>query len=72
MKRVSKKVDYSILIKKDRNVYVGYCLEIPQARGQGDTRSEAITDTKKAIKLCKSYIEDKKKNFASELITIAL
>jgi len=72
MKNVSKKEDYNILIKKDGQFYVGYCLEIPQARGQGDTKKEAITDTKKAIKLCRSYFEDKKKELASKLITVSL
>jgi predicted RNase H-like HicB family nuclease len=31
---------------------MGQCLEIPQARGQGNTKTEAIKDTKKAIKIC--------------------
>jgi len=69
---MSKKEDYNILIKKDGEFYVGYCLEIPQARGQGYTKQEAITDTKKAIKLCKSYLEDKKKDLASKLVTVSL
>jgi len=51
------------MIKKDAKYYVGYCLEIPQARGQGNTRAEAIQDTKQAIKLCKSYLENKKRIF---------
>ncbi len=72
MKNMSKKEDYNILIKKDGKFYVGYCLEIPQARGQGDTRQEAVADTKKAIILCKSYLEDKKKDLASKLITVSL
>jgi len=69
---MSKKEDYNILVKKDGGFYVGYCLEIPQARGQGDTKQEAITDTKKAIKLCKSHLEDKKKDLASKLVTVSL
>ncbi len=69
---MSKKENYNILIKKDGEFYVGYCLEIPQARGQGDTKQEAIADTKKAIKLCKSYLEDKKKDLASKLVTVSL
>jgi len=69
---MSKKEDYNILIKKDGEFYVGYCLEISQARGQGNTKQEAITDTKKAIKLCKSYLEDKKKDLASKLVTVSL
>jgi len=46
---------YSIAVKKDGKFYVGYCLEIPQARGQGNTKVEAIKDTKRAIRLCKVY-----------------
>ena len=69
---MSKKEDYNILIKKDGQFYVGYCLEIPQARGQGDTKQEAITDTKKAIRLCRSYLENQKKSMASKLITVSL
>ncbi len=69
---MGQKEDYSILIKKDGKFHVGYCLEVPQARGQGNTRQEAVTDTKKAIILCKSYLEDKKKDLASKIITVSL
>ena len=69
---MSKKEDYNILIKKDGKFFVGYCLEIPQARGQGDTKQEAISDTKKAIKLSKSYLEDKKRDLASKLVTVSI
>ena len=51
---MAERRDYNIIIKKDGKFYVGYCLEIPQARGQGNTKAEAIQDTKQAIKLCKS------------------
>ena len=53
---MSEKRDYNIIIKKDGKFYVGYCLEIPQAIGQGNTKAEATQDTKQAIKLCKSYL----------------
>jgi len=65
-----EKKDYNILIKKDEKFYAGQCLEIPQARGQGSTKAEAIEDTKKAIKLCKSYLESKKKS--SKLVTVSV
>ncbi|MGI9567116.1 MAG: type II toxin-antitoxin system HicB family antitoxin [Nitrosopumilus sp.] len=68
---VQKKQDYNIMIKKDGKFYVGYCLEIPQARGQGDTKSEAVEDTKKAIKLCRSYLQKKLKE-ASKPITVSV
>ena len=38
---MAEKREYSIAVKKDGKFYVGYCLEIPQARGQGDTKAEA-------------------------------
>jgi len=71
---VQKKQDYNIIIKKDGKFYTGYCLEIPQARGQGDTKSEAIEDTKKAIKLCRSYLQKKMKNTesSSKVITVSV
>ena len=68
---MSEKRDYSILLKKDGTFYVGQCLEIPQARGQGDTKAEAIEDTKKAIKICKAYLDNKKK-LSSTLVTVSV
>ena len=69
---MNKKEDYNILIKKDGKFYVGYCLEVPQARGQGNTKQEAIEDTKKAIKICRSYLEGRKKDLATKLVTVSL
>lgn len=65
------KKDYNIAIKKDGKFYVGYCLEIPQARGQGNTKEEAIKDTKRAIKLCRDYVEAKKKK-TTGLVTVSV
>lgn len=65
------KKEYNIAIKKDGKFYVGYCLEIPQARGQGNTKEEAIKDTKRAIKLCRDYLEAKKKK-ATGLVTVSV
>ncbi len=67
---MSEKRDYNILLKKDGKFYVGQCLEIPQARGQGDTKAEAIEDTKKAIKICKSHLESKKSS--SKIVTVSV
>lgn len=69
---MAQRQDYNIMIKKDGKFYVGYCLEIPQARGQGNTRAEAIQDTTRAIKLCKSYLESKKKSSASKVVTVSV
>lgn len=41
------KAEYHIAIKKDGEFYLGYCLEIPQARGQGKTKAEAIKDAER-------------------------
>ncbi len=68
---MTKRREYSIVIKKDGKFYVGYCLEIPQARGQGNTKADAIKDTKRAIKLCRAYLENKKKN-TSGLVTVSI
>jgi len=68
---VTKRREYSIVIKKDGKFYVGYCLEIPQARGQGNTKADAIMDTKRAIKLCRAYLENKKKT-VSGLVTVSI
>ncbi len=68
---MTKRREYSIVIKKDGKFYVGYCLEIPQARGQGNTKVEAIKNTKNVIKLCRAYLEDKRKN-ASGLVTVSI
>ncbi|MGI0045624.1 MAG: type II toxin-antitoxin system HicB family antitoxin [Nitrosotalea sp.] len=67
---MAQRRDYNIVIKKDGKFYVGYCLEIPQARGQGNTKAETIKDTKESIKLCLSYLEDKKRKSSSNLVTV--
>jgi len=67
-----QKNDYSIVIKRDGGFYTGYCLEVPQAKGQGDTRDEAIADVRKAIILCRAHIEDKRKKNKSDLVTISV
>ena len=69
---MQKMWDYNIIIQKDGKFYTGYCLEIPQAKGQGETRDEAIEDIKKAIILCRSYFEDKRKNHQLDLVTVTL
>lgn len=58
------------MVKKDGKFYIGQCLEIPQARGQGKTKTEAVEDTKKAIKLARTYLSSKKKN--TRLVTVTI
>ena len=67
-----QKESYNIMVKKDGKFYSGYCLELPQAKGQGNTRDEAIEDTKKAIILCRSYLEDKNNDPDLDLITVSI
>ena len=67
---MTEKKDYKIMVKRDGKYYVGYCLEIPQARGQGATKSQAIEDTKKAIKICRTYLN--KKTTSSNVITVSV
>lgn len=63
---------YNITVRKDGKFYTGYCLEISQAKGQGNTRDEAIEDTKKAIVLCLSYLKDKKNDPELDLVTVSI
>lgn len=63
--------EYNIAVKRDGKFYVGYCLEIPRERGQGNTKEEAVKDTKHAIKLCREYLEIKKRN-TKGLITVSV
>lgn len=69
---MAQRRDYNIMVKKDDKFYVGYCIEIPQAKGQGSTKSEAIDNTKKAIKLCLSYLADRKRKSSSKLVTVSV
>ncbi len=61
--------EYSIAVKKDGKFYFGYCIEIQQARGQGETKAAAIEDTKLAIKLCRTYLETKKNTSHSQFLS---
>lgn len=63
--------EYNIAVRKDGKFYVGYCLEIPKARGEGNTKKAAVKDTKRAIKLCRNYLEVKKRN-TKGLVTVTV
>ena len=67
-----EKKEYNIAVKRDGKFYVGCCLEIPQARGQGNTKEEAIKDITRAIKLCRDYLEAKKKKKTTGLVTVSV
>ncbi len=53
------------------NSMLDIALKYLKLRGQGNTKSEAIKDTKEAIKLCLSYLEDKKRK-SSNLVTVSV
>jgi len=39
--------------------YTAQCLEIPQARSEGNTKKEALSNVKEAIELVLEYVESK-------------
>lgn len=43
--------EYTIAVEKDGDYYVGYCLEVPGANGQGSTEEECRQNLTEAIKL---------------------
>ena len=43
--------EFTALYEKDDGWYIGYCLEIPCANGQGKTKEECKTNLAKAIAL---------------------
>ncbi|MDE1812256.1 MAG: hypothetical protein KGH85_05250 [Thaumarchaeota archaeon] len=62
------KEETNIMVKKDSSFYVGYYIEISQARGQGNTKAEAISNTKQAIILCLSYLADKTRKSVYKMV----
>jgi len=51
--------EFTALIEKDGEWYVGYCPEIPEANGQGQTVDECRADLAKAIGL---ILEDRRED----------
>ena len=43
--------EFTVVYEKDEEWYIGYCLEIPGANGQGKTKEECETDLACAIAL---------------------
>ena len=43
------KREFTAIIERDGEWFVGYCPEIPGANGQGETREECLADLCKAI-----------------------
>ena len=47
--------EFTVVYEKDDEWYIGYCLEIPGANGQGKTKEECETDLAEAIALMLQY-----------------
>ena len=43
--------EFTAVIERDGEWFVGHCPEVPGANGQGKTREECLTDLGKAIEL---------------------
>ena len=43
--------EFTVVYEKDDEWYIGYCLEIPGANGQGKTKEECKTNLAEAIAL---------------------
>jgi predicted RNase H-like HicB family nuclease len=51
--------------------YKAQCLEIPQARSEGNTKQEALKNIKEAIEVVLEHVQSKaKKNKSSEVIEV--
>ncbi len=51
--------EFTAIIKKGKDRYVAYCLEIPGANGQGKTKEEAKDNLREAIEL---ILEDRRED----------
>ena len=43
--------EFTVIFEKDDGWYIGYCLEIPEANGQGKTKKDCRTNLAAAIAL---------------------
>ncbi len=63
---------FTIIIREGEEwKYIAQCLEIPQARSEGNTKEEAIKNVKEAIELVLEHIEDIKKD-EGEVVEISV
>lgn len=51
--------EFTAIIERDGDWYVGYCAEIPGANGQGRTKAEALKSLAEAITL---ILEDRRED----------
>ncbi len=55
---------FTVIFEKGEKYYIGYCVEIPEANGQGKTIEECRKSLSEAIKL---VIEDRKNDIIANL-----
>jgi len=56
--------NFTAVFERGEKYYIGYCVEIPEANGQGETIEECKQSLVEAIKL---VIEDRKKDIMTNL-----
>ena len=52
--------EFTAVIERDGEWYIGYCPEIPGANGQGQSKEECLQNLSAAIKL---ILEDRRRQF---------
>lgn len=55
---------FTAVFEKGEKYYIGYCIEIPEANGQGETLEDCKDNLKEAIKL---VLEDRKESMTKYL-----
>lgn len=55
---------FTAVFEKGEKYYIGYCIEIPEANGQGETIEECKENLKEAIKL---VLDDRKESITKYL-----
>lgn len=55
---------FTAIFEKGEKYYIGYCIEIPEANGQGETLEECKENLKEAIKL---VIDDRNQSITKYL-----
>jgi predicted RNase H-like HicB family nuclease len=51
--------EFTAIVEQDQKWYIGYCLEIPGANGQGKSKEEALQNLAEAISL---ILEDRRED----------
>lgn len=55
---------FTAVFEKGEKYYIGYCIEIPEANGQGETLEDCKDNLKEAIKL---VLDDRKESMTKYL-----